>query len=110
MDKSLQQDIESCVNSTQESIDINSAKAISNFTKKTRRNKTILDDISKAYILKDETELSRVEELTREHISKIDALESRIQHLEKLCDELEEFEKEVEVKHKLQNKRITRTD
>lgn len=104
----LHQDIERCVEILQESVDAEAAKAISVFSKKTSDNEEWLKDLKTKFKLKDEVELERLLSLKNKQLDQIEGIEKKIDYYERLCDELEEFQDEIEVKMKLEQSRRSR--
>lgn len=106
--KSLYQDIERCVDLLQEAVDLETAKAVSVFSEKTSDNERWLEELKQKFQLKDDEELDQIRSLKSQQLDKIDVVESKIEYYEKLCDELEEFQAELEVKTKLAQNRRSR--
>lgn len=104
----LHQDIERCVDILQETVDSETAKAISVFSKKTSDNEEWLKDLKGRFKLKEEGELERLLSLKEKQQEQIEEVEKKIDYWEKLCDELEEFQAEIEVKTKLEQSRRSR--
>lgn len=109
-ERTLNQDVERCVNVLQDYLDTESAKAISLFSKKTSENEGWLEEIRAKYHIKGDNELQVLEHLRQQRLDQLEALEKKMDYYEKLCDELEEFQDEMEVKAKLEQSRRSRFD
>lgn len=107
-ERGLYQDIEKCVDLLQEAVDIETKKAVSVFTERTCDNERWLDEVKRKYKLKDDDELEQIQFLKAQQSDKLSAIETKIEYFEKLCDELEEFQAELEVKTKLAQNRRSR--
>ncbi|CAR30947.1 hypothetical protein ZYGR_0P02510 [Zygosaccharomyces rouxii] len=109
-ERTLNQDVERCINVLQDFLDTGSAKAISVFSNKTSENEDWLEEIRVKYRIKDNDELQAIKMLKQKRLDQLEALESKVDYYEKLCDELEEFQDEMEVKAKLEQNRRSRFD
>lgn len=107
-ERTLYQDVEKCVDLLQEAVDLEAAKAVSVFSEKTCENERWLEELKRKFKLKDDDELDQIKILKSQQLEKIDAIESKIDYYEKLCDEIEEFQAELEVKTKLAQNRRSR--
>lgn len=107
-ERNLHQDIERCVQILQETVDAETAKAISVFSKKTSDNEEWFKELKKRFKLKEDAELEQVLSLKDKQLEEMEAIEKRIDFYERLCDELEEFQDEIEVKTKLERNRKSR--
>ncbi|QLQ80176.1 hypothetical protein HG537_0D01770 [Torulaspora globosa] len=106
--RNLYQDIERCVDLLQEAVDLETAKAVSLFGEKTFDNERWLEELKQRFQLRSDEELEQIRSLKTQQANMIDTVESRIEYFEKLCDELEEFQSELEVKTKLAQNRRSR--
>lgn len=95
----LKKRIENCVDQVQEVVDMESAKAISEFDVKTEENYQWLDELKSKYNMADR-QTHNTTQFSEEYCKKIDELEKQVDYLEKLADELEEFQTELEIKSK----------
>lgn len=109
-ERTLNQDIERCINMLQEIVDTETSKSISIFGNKTTENERWLEEITDKFKLKDDSELQEIYELRGKHLNDLNAIEEKIEYYEKLCDEIEEFQNEMEVKKKLAQNRQSRTN
>lgn len=109
-ERTLNQDIEHCISVLQDYLDTGSAKAISVFSKKTSENEDWLEEIRLKYRIKNDDELQTIKMLKQQRLSQLEALERKVDYYEELCDELEEFQDEMEVKAKLEQSRRSRFD
>lgn len=107
-EKVLKQEIERCVEHVQEIVDLESAKAISEFQSKADENYQWLEELKTRYSMRNDNE-NDIRQLRSRHKEKIDALEEDVNYFEKLLDEMEEFVTELDVKRKLANKRQSRS-
>lgn len=101
----LRQDIERCVDILQNIIDTEATRSISIFSNKTTENAQWLEEIKQKFVLRDGKELEKFQELKDEQMNKLTELEGKVDYYERLCDELEEFQNELEIKTKLEQKR-----
>lgn len=109
-ERTLNQDVERCINVLQDYLDTGSAKAISVFTNKTSENEDWLEEIRIKYQIKNDDALQTIKMLKQERLDQLKMLEDKVDYYEKLCDELEEFQDEMEVKAKLEQNRRSRFD
>ncbi|SMN17765.1 similar to Saccharomyces cerevisiae YKL061W BLI1 Putative protein of unknown function [Maudiozyma saulgeensis] len=103
--RQLQRDIETCVHVLQEGVDTEAAEAISVFSNKTTSNEKWATTLAGTYQIKTDEEFKSFETDKRLYIEKIDKLEEEVEYFEKLCIEMEEFSKELEVKTKVERSR-----
>ncbi|CCF59953.1 hypothetical protein KAFR_0I01720 [Kazachstania africana CBS 2517] len=105
----LNQDINNYINELQTYIDTESVKTISLFNKKSQETEEWLNRLSSEFEnLKDEEELTKLKELHESYEQNLDELESKIEYLEKLCDEIDEVYDELGVKTKVNDRRKSR--
>ncbi|AQZ15331.1 BLI1 (YKL061W) [Zygosaccharomyces parabailii] len=107
-ERTLHQDVEHCVEALQDYLNTELAKAVSVFSKKADENETWLEEIRAKFQLKDEDELQTIKTLREQSLTRLEVLENKVDYYEKLCDELEEFQNELEVKTKLEQNRRSR--
>lgn len=104
----LQKDIENCIQVLQEGIDTEAAESISIFSNKTSSNQKWTEKLSNEYKLKLEEELQEFEAMKKTYLDKVSVFEAKIENLERLCSEMEELNKELEVKTKYDRSRQPR--
>lgn len=103
--RQLQRNIENCVNVLQEGVDIEAAEAISVFSNKTTSNEKWAATLNGTYKVKTEQELQEFIGAKKDYLEKIDKLEEKVDYFEKLCNEMEELGKELEIKTKVERSR-----
>lgn len=107
-ERTLNQDVDHCVDVVQDYLNTELAKAISVFSKKASDNEAWLEEVRAKYQIKDDEELQMIEALKVKSLSRLDELEKKVEYYERLCDELEEFQNELEIKTKLEHNRRSR--
>ncbi|GMM53561.1 Bli1 protein [Maudiozyma humilis] len=103
--RKFQKDIENCVHVLQEGVDTEAAEAISTFGAKTASNEKWAATLAGTYQVKSDEALEQFERDKEKYISQVDELESKVQYLETLCNEVEELGKELEIKSKVERRR-----
>lgn len=101
----LAKDVEECVKGVQEYVDTESAQWMSTFGSKTISNEAWLDEINESFQVMNNDTLDRLQELKLRQMGQLTEIESQIETMEKLCDELEEIHDEIEVKVRLNQQR-----
>lgn len=94
-------DIEECVKRLQQYIDVESAQWMSHFGSKVKLNEAWLDELNDTFQLMNTDAQKEVETLKQSYMGQLSGLETRIEEMERLCDELEEIHDEIEVKVRL---------
>ncbi|KAG0669193.1 Bli1p [Maudiozyma exigua] len=103
--RQLQKNIENCVNVLQEGVDIEAAEAISVFSNKTTSNEKWAATLNGTYKIKTEHEIEEFIVAKKDYIEKIDKLEQKVNYFERLCNEMEELGRELEIKTKVERSR-----
>lgn len=101
--KSLKVDVDILVSMLQEHSNFESAKSISMFEGKLDEKKLLYNSLQGKYQLVDLSTIDIVNELKARQKLQFDELEEKLTYMEKLCDELEEFQNELQIKTKVNN-------
>lgn len=92
----------------QEFVDTETTKSISLFSAKTRANEVWLQEITEKYSTIPDDELKKLDALKKDYLEKLGELTKKVEYFEQMCDELEEFQNELEIKTKVNTNRQSR--
>ncbi|KAL3230603.1 Biogenesis of lysosome-related organelles complex 1 subunit BLI1 [Nakaseomyces bracarensis] len=101
----LQQDIEKSVAVLQDIVDSEVGDSVKIFDSRAKSNNSWLKDLDSKFGLKEADELGYLETVKIENFEKLDEIRQKIDYYEGLLNELEEAQKELEVKSKVISKK-----
>lgn len=101
----LQQDIGKAVDAIQEVVDTKVQDSIEVFNNRSNGNNTWLKDLDEKFDLKEADELQYLESVKIENFEKLGEIRQKVEYYEGLLTELEEAQKELEIKSKVLNKK-----
>ncbi|CAG61813.1 uncharacterized protein GVI51_L01441 [Nakaseomyces glabratus] len=100
----IKQDVQKCVDALQDFVDKEIGESVNLFSCKSRANNELLLNIDEKFQLKDKDELHQLGEQKIENQNKLQEIRNKVEYYEKLLTELEEAQKELEVRYKLVSK------
>lgn len=100
----LQQNIERSVDALQEIVDSEVGSSVAIFNNRAKGNNTWLKDFDTKFDLKEPDELHYLESVRVENFEKLGEIRQKVEYYEGLLSELEEAQKELEIKSKVMSK------